>query len=86
MAKKVVMVWRRGAFADVRTMPGVMAEVDRRLERIAAAAGPGFEIRRARRTGGRVRARGSVGTTDIRSQRRNARDHTLIKALRAGRG
>lgn len=88
MAKKarVKVVWRRGAFRALRTSPEVMGEIDSRAQRIARAAGPGYEASAARATGGRGRARASVRTATTQARRRESRDHTLLKALDAGRG
>ena len=88
MAKKakVAIKWRKGAFAELRTLPGVMAELDRRAEKIAAAAGPGYAVNPARATGGKVRGRASVKTATTAARRREAKDHTLLRALNAGKG
>lgn len=80
----VKIKWRRGAFAEVRTLPKTMAEVTSLAEQVGSRAGEGFEVRSATETGGRVRGRASVGTTDYVSRRRNAKNNTLIKALGGG--
>lgn len=82
----VRVVYKPGAFAAVRTAPGVLSELTARAERIAGAAGPGYEARAARSTGGRVRGRASVGTATFQAMRDNARNHTLLRALGSGRG
>lgn len=85
MAKPKI-VWRRGAFRELRSLPPVLAELEDRGRRIAAAAGDGYEASSARVTGGRGRGRVSVRTATSAARRREARDHTLLKALGAGRG
>lgn len=80
----VKIVWKRGAFRELRTLPSVVADVEARAERIAAACGDGFEVRSGI-TGGRGRARSAVLTTTVRAIARNARDHTLLSNLDRGR-
>ena len=75
------IVFRKGAFAEIRTLPKVLSEVDSAAERVASAAGEGFVAEHAQETGGRVRGRAAVHTTDFDSMRRNAKDNTLVKAL-----
>lgn len=62
--------------------PAVAADLRRRANNIAAAAGPGFL---ASVVVGRTRARGSVITTDERSRRAEATTRALTRALDAGR-
>lgn len=78
--------WKRGAFRELRTLPAAMAELEQRGNRIASAAGPGYEASSARTTGGRGRGRVTVKTVTTSARRREARDHSLLKALNAGRG
>lgn len=85
MAKPKI-VWKRGAFRELRTLPGVLADLAERGERIASAAGDGYESSGARVTGGKGRGRVSVRTATTSARRREARDHALLKALNAGRG
>lgn len=85
MAKPKI-VWKRGVFRELRTLPGVLADLAERGERIASAAGDGYESSGARVTGGKGRGRVSVRTATTSARRREARDHTLLKALNAGRG
>jgi len=85
MAPRVKIKWRPGVFAEIRTLPAVMAEVDSMAQDIATAAGDGFEARPASATGGRVRGRAAVVTATARAIRRNARDQTLLKSMDAGR-
>lgn len=78
--------WNMSGWRAVRTSPGVMAELDRRASRIAAAAGPGFKANPAKETGGRGRGRASVATATRNAARKNAKEHTLLTAAQAGRG
>jgi len=83
---KPKIVWKRGAFRELRTLPAAMAELAERGQRIASAAGDGYEASPARVTGGKGRGRVSVKTATTSARRREAKDHTLLKALNAGRG
>lgn len=83
---KATIKWKSGAFRALRTSPEVMAEIDRRADRIAAAAGPGYESSGARASGGRGRARASVKTATTTARRNEPRQHNLLRALNAGRG
>ncbi|MCG7284964.1 hypothetical protein MHY85_03125 [Cellulomonas sp. ACRRI] len=83
---KIRVKWRNGAFADLRTEPAVMDELDAYAEHIAAAAGDGFEARMAEETGGRVRGRAAVLTTTTEAMRDNAKNHTLLRALGQAKG
>lgn len=67
---------------DLLRSSEVKADLQRRADNIAAAAGPGFV---ADSTTGPNRARASVGTTDIESMRAEAEDRALTRALDAGR-
>lgn len=80
----VKIVWKRGAFRELRTQPAVVADIEARAERIAAACGDGFEVR-SEVAGGRGRARSVVLATTLRAMVRNARDHTMLRNLDAGR-
>lgn len=82
---KVKIKWKRGVFAEIRTMPAVLSELDGMVADIARAAGEGFESRPATKTGGKVRGRAAVITASARAMRRNARDQTLLKSMDAGR-
>lgn len=83
---KVLIKWRFPVFREMRTSPEMMAELARRAERIAAAAGPGYEAGAPRVTGGKVRGRVSVKTATTTARRREAKDHSLLRALNAGKG
>lgn len=85
MAKPRI-VWKRGAFRELRTLDGVMSELGSRGQRIAAAAGSGYEASAPRVTGGRGRGRVTVKTATTAARRRESREHNLLRALNAGRG
>lgn len=70
------------AYRELLRSQVMLDDLKARADRIAAAAGPGFE---ATAQLGTNRARASVRTTDIPAIRRNSRDNTLIRALDAGR-
>lgn len=77
-------------FAELRNSPAVRADLARRAEKIAAAAGPGFvankpEFSQPGSKGPRPRGRSSVGTGDYRSRRAQAKGNVLQRALNAGR-
>ncbi|MHA7287117.1 hypothetical protein ACX80I_12620 [Arthrobacter sp. MDT3-44] len=71
------------AYRELLRSQAMLDEVKKRADRIAAAAGPGFE---SSAIVGKNRARASVRTTDIPSMIRNSRENTLIRALRGGSG
>ena len=78
------LIWNPNAFIRVRTDPDVMARVDSLAMGIAARAGKGYFARSVYATGGRIRARASVWTTDSASARAEEKNHTLLKAARGG--
>ncbi len=78
---KARIKWNRGAFAELRTEPAVMDELDRYAEHIANVAGDGYVANMAEETGGRVRGRASVVTATPAAIRDNAKNHTLLYAL-----
>lgn len=82
---KVKVKWRRGVFAEIRTLPAVLSELDDMAGAIAGRAGDGFESRSAAPTGGKIRGRAAVVTASMKAIRRNARDMTLLKSMDAGR-
>lgn len=63
--------------------PEVLADVEQRAQRIAAAAGEGFE---ASAKLGPNRARASVVTATAEAMLAEAEDRALTRALDAGRG
>lgn len=71
-------------FRALRTDPKVQAEIRRRAERVAAAAGPGVEVLPIATP--RNRARALVGPVTSEAARRVAKDNSLIRALEAGKG
>lgn len=74
--------WSIPDFIALRHEPGVVADIDSRASRVAAAAGDGYE---ASSYGGAQRHRGSVMTKTPRAMVSNAKHNTLLKALDAGR-
>ena len=78
---KATIKWNPSAFAEIRTLPAAMALLNQHAQRIAAAAGKGFEASPAEATGGRIRGRASVRTASIRAMVVQARDHVLEKSL-----
>lgn len=70
------------AIRDLLRSPEVQAELLRRAQNIAAAAGPGME---ASVVPGRNRARASVITATAEARRAQATDRVLTRALDAGR-
>jgi hypothetical protein len=81
MASNVKLNHRNMA-ALLRSAP-VEAELKRRADRIAAAAGPGMEASSGQ---GRTRARASVVTVTNQARAAEARTRALTRALDAGRG
>ena len=82
----VTIKWNMAGFRDLRTDPAVLADLNRRAEQIAAAAGEGFEAQPAEKTGGRVRGRAAVISTTRAAAKAEAERHVLLSALEAGRG
>lgn len=78
----IVVVLAAAAIGKLLESPAVKADLKRRADRIAAAAGPGFE---ASVVSGRNRARASVITATPEARLAEARDHVLLRALDAGR-
>lgn len=85
---KVRMKWRRGAFRDLRTMPGVRQEVDRRAASVASAAdsGGGTHYVRSSVSGGKGRYRAAVIAGDREARLASSRHSNLLRSLDAGRG
>ena len=73
--------WRRGAFAEIRSLPAVVAEVNSLAAGVADRAGDGYEARAATISGGRVRARAAVVTATAEARRDQATNHTLERSL-----
>lgn len=74
--------WRIAGFRELRLAPGVIENLGERADRIAAAAGPGYEPSTFE---GRNRGRASVITADFGARRDNAKNQTLLRSLDAGR-
>lgn len=81
VGKVIVKMNSRGAAALLKGAE-VQADLKERADRIAAAAGPGFE---AEVKVGRTRAMASVTATTADAQRAEANDRALTRALDAGR-
>lgn len=75
--------WNNSAFREIRLLPAVDADVQDRADRIADAAGAGYEARRTDNP--RNRARAAVVTTNRRAMLDNARHQTLLRSLDSGR-
>lgn len=73
--------WNDAGFREVRTSPGVMAELNAHASRIAAACGEGFVAHPPTVTGGRGRGRASVVTATYEAMRRQAKDHVVEQAI-----
>jgi hypothetical protein len=69
-------------FRQLLNGPEVTADLERRGNAIAAAAGEGFEVRTVP---GRTRVRVSIFTADIDAIIAEATDHVLTLAIDAGR-
>ncbi len=67
----------------IRTSIEVEAELRRRAERVAAAAGPGHVVDSQR---GKTRARAAVITASRQAMVREGRDRNLTRAFNAARG
>lgn len=80
MATKIK--WNVKAFRELRLEPGVIADLEKRAEAVAAAAGDGYE---ASAMAGKNRGRASVITANYAAIRDNARNQTLLRSLDAGR-
>lgn len=81
--------WNPQAFYDLRSAPGVVAELESRARQVASRAntlGKGTYAvgsrQGARRPQGRWRA--SVVTADAQAMADNAKHHTLVRALGSG--
>lgn len=84
MAKKTRLSWNIPGFRALRTDPKMLKDLQGRAERIADAAGPGFKAAPVGITGGRGRGRVAVVAVTGCANRRNAKNHTLMRALDAG--
>lgn len=74
--------FRLAAFEELRRDRGVVADLQRRTNAVAASAGDGYEPSVVH---GATRVRGSVITATGDARLDNARHNTLLRALDAGR-
>lgn len=81
MANVRIELNRAGVRSLLRS-PEMLADLERRAQRIAAAAGDGFEADAAI---GPRRARSSVRTASFAAMRAEATGHRLLRSLDAGR-
>lgn len=72
-------------YRELMRDPAVLAEMERRGERVAEAAGDGFEVDSQARAGNRQVPRVSVRTATIEARLAEARDHVLERAIDAVR-
>lgn len=79
----VRLVFNMRAFRDLRCLPSVQDDMFERAQRIASASGPGYAA--VRTFNPRNRARAAALTRSYAARRDNARNHTLIANLNAGR-
>ena len=84
MAGRVKLRWNMPGFRALRTSPKMLQNLQKRAERIADKAGPGFMAAPVGVTGGRGRGRAAVVAATRNANRKNAKDHTLVKNLDAG--
>lgn len=83
MADKSRVVLHGNAFVALLQSPAMRADLKRRADRIAAAAGPGMVAEEVRLTS--TRARVSVKTETFDAKRAEATDRALTRAIDAGR-
>ncbi|ALA67562.1 hypothetical protein [Corynebacterium lactis] len=74
--------WNREAFEQIRRAPGIVADLNARAGRIAEAAGPGFEPGSYE---GKTRHRASVITATAKAKAQDAKHHTILRSVDAGR-
>lgn len=82
MTVKVAL--NHAAFRELMNSPEVRDDLKRRAEKVADAAGDGYEVLMNERRRGRAGVTVAPGTSAAR--RVEARDHKLLSALDAGRG
>lgn len=83
---KLNVVFRKKAFAELRTLPAVMDALNDKAAAIAGAAGPGYVTQSAYETGGRIRGRAAVIAGTAEAIEDAATNGTLQKAMSAGVG
>lgn len=83
MAKNIRIDWKGyKGFKQLRNDPAIVADIAGRAQKIANAAGSGFE---SSSQTGRNRARASVITGDYKARKDQAEDNALMRAIDAGR-
>ena len=83
MPAKFEFKLNRKAAAQLLNGDQVVADLRRRAQRVAAAAGPGHRIEVSK---GKKRARAAVITETFEARSKEARSRNLTSALNAGRG
>lgn len=83
MVAKIVLKWNIAAFSELRTSPGVTADIRKRGERIATACGDGYVSETQVHSS---RARAGIYTWSAEAMRDNAKHNTLLRSLDAARG
>lgn len=83
MATSVKIELHNAGFNQLRSSPGVMADLNSRASRIQAAAGDGMGMKPATSSGKRGRA--SVFTESYRARYKESHDKALTRAIDAGR-
>lgn len=78
----VRIVYNLAAFRELRTAPAVQADITRRAEAVAAAAGEGYEAKQM--TQSKTRARAIVYPDTYAAAVDNSENQTLLRALQAG--
>lgn len=78
MAKNVRVKFNRKAFEELRKSPGVDAFTREVAEKVAAAAGPGFIVKRGL---GRRRARFTVVPSTPEAYKANYENYAVVRAL-----
>lgn len=79
---KVKLDFHYDGFNDVRRDPKVAADLERRADAMAVAAGDGYEVRTSE---SKSRARAIVITATPEAMVDQARNHTLERSIDAGR-
>ena len=74
--------YSRKGLAKLPLMPGLIPEISKHVDSIAAASGDGFY---PHTNPGRRRHRGAVVAGGPQAARRNRKENTLIRNLNAGR-
>lgn len=73
-------------FKALRTSSEARAEIERRAQAVAAAAGPGYVVMPIQEPRNRAIAMVTTEPGNFAARAREARDHRLLGALDAGRG